>query len=95
MTGLMYYRPEDHLSYIHECLSKIKSDGPDAVKWNLFIEKARKTPLPPIAGQNGRRTPGDHGSLNRGRSCFYNIKERLLHKSQRLPKIMQVIVRIP
>jgi len=58
MTGLMFYRPEDHIAYLQECLKKIRADGVDKVRWNLFIESKRKTPLPPITPDNGRaRTP--------------------------------------
>lgn len=57
MTGLMYYRPDDHIDYLQDCLKKIRENGVDHVKWNLFIESRRKTPLPPIAGGQG----GDNG----------------------------------
>lgn len=69
MTGLMYYRPDDHLGYINECLTKIKNDGLQSIKWNMFIEQARKTPLPPI-GQNGRRVSG--AGMKRGKIPFMN-----------------------
>ncbi|XP_006824705.1 adenylate kinase isoenzyme 5-like, partial [Saccoglossus kowalevskii] len=49
MTGLMYYRPEDHLEYMQECLNKAKEKGPDNIKWNSFVEDIkRSSPLPPI-----------------------------------------------
>ena len=55
----MYYRPDDHISYLQECLRKIKDEGLENVKWNIFIESRKKTPLPPIGGgDNGRsQTP--------------------------------------
>ena len=64
MTGLMFYRPEDHIAYLQECLKKILEEGVDKVRWNLFIDSKRKTPLPPITPENGRaRTPaGGHGA---------------------------------
>ena len=31
MTGLMYYRPDDHVTYLQDCLDKIKADGVDKV----------------------------------------------------------------
>ena len=49
MTGLMYYRPDDHITYLQECLRKVKEQGVETVRWNLFIEQRRKTPLPPIS----------------------------------------------
>ena len=49
MTGLMYYKPEDHITFLQECLRKVKHEGIDEVKWNIFIESRKKTPLPPIA----------------------------------------------
>ena len=61
MTGLMYYRPEDHITYLQDCLRKVSDDGVDQVRWNLFIDSRRKTPLPPITpsagGENGRSRP--------------------------------------
>ncbi|XP_077986420.1 adenylate kinase isoenzyme 5-like isoform X2 [Glandiceps talaboti] len=49
MTGLMYYRPEDHVTYLQDCLQKAKTTGVENVKWNSFVEGAkRSTPLPPI-----------------------------------------------
>ena len=57
MTGLMYYRPEDHIDYLQECLKKIRENSVEQVRWNLFIESRRKSPLPPItpgAGDNGK-----------------------------------------
>ena len=57
MTGLMYYRPDDHINYLQECLSKVRDDGMDDMRWNIFIDAHRgKTPLPPIgsSGTNGR-----------------------------------------
>ncbi len=60
MTGLMYYRPDDHINYLKECLSRVEKEGMDNVRWNIFIDAHRgKTPLPPIgsAGSNGRTQP--------------------------------------
>ena len=48
MSGLMYYRPEDHISYLLDCLQKLQSQGITSVKWNQFIDLKRKSPLPPI-----------------------------------------------
>lgn len=50
MTGLMYYRPEDHIGYLQDCLSKLQDEGSDSVTWKRFIDQ-RRTPLPPIAKQ--------------------------------------------
>ena len=60
MTGLMYYRPDDHIKYLQDCLTKVKAEGMDNVRWNIFIDAHRgKTPLPPIgsAGTNGHTQP--------------------------------------
>ena len=49
MTGLMYYRPDDHIKYLQECLKQVKDEGADNVRWNIFIEAHKsKDPLPPI-----------------------------------------------
>ena len=62
MTGLMYYRPEDHVRYLQECLEKLKLEGPDhsAIEWSKFIEQRIRTPLPPIPSskQNGHSRSG-------------------------------------
>ena len=42
MTGLMYYRPDDHVDYLQTCLNKIKSDGPDKV---CVSESSHSMPL--------------------------------------------------
>ena len=80
MTGLMYYRPEDHITYLQECLRKVQSEGAESVRWNLFIQQRLKTPLPPITPENGRssqmmdRDPsfitGNHDNL----SALLNFK---------------------
>lgn len=49
MSGLMYYRPEDHIAYLLECLQKLQDQGVTSVKWNQFIDLKRKSPLPPIS----------------------------------------------
>lgn len=56
MTGLMYYRPDDHIDYLLKCLDKVKEEQISSINWNLFIDQRRKTPLPPITpnGENGR-----------------------------------------
>ncbi|XP_070582165.1 uncharacterized protein [Ptychodera flava] len=49
MTGLMYYRPEDHVEYLQSCLQKAKEAGHENIKWNSFVEGVKRTsPLPPI-----------------------------------------------
>ena len=58
MTGLMYYRPDDHITYLQDCLHKVQDQGVDTVRWNLFIEQRRKTPLPPINANGRTPTPG-------------------------------------
>ncbi|XP_064649124.1 adenylate kinase isoenzyme 5-like isoform X2 [Lineus longissimus] len=68
MTGLMYHRPKDHITYLRECLDKIRSKGLDHVRWNLFVEQRRKTPLPPISPQNGSRPQSAQSYYSRGSS---------------------------
>ena len=67
MTGLMFYRPEDHVEYLQECLRKIKSDGVQKVRWNLFIESRRKTPLPPITPSGEDKNYGRDKSFITGK----------------------------
>ena len=77
MTGLMYYRPDDHIKYLQECLGKVKDEGMDNMRWNIFIDAHRgKAPLPPIgsAGGNGRTQPQQplppEPGILRGRPTF-------------------------
>ena len=59
MTGLMYYKPEDHITFLQECLRKVKHEGIDQVKWNIFIESRKKTPLPPISSDGSSAVKRD------------------------------------
>ncbi|KAK2151184.1 hypothetical protein LSH36_373g02088 [Paralvinella palmiformis] len=68
MTGLMYYRPDDHITYLQDCLRKVKEQGVESVRWNLFIEQRRKTPLPPISSD------GRLSRLNRENSFITESK---------------------
>ena len=76
MTGLMFYRPEDHIRYLQECLKKIRDEGVDKVRWNLFIESRRKTPLPPITpdgrprSQQGRDKSFITGEIFQAKCCI-------------------------
>ena len=57
MTGLMYNQPEDHITYLQDCLKKLQDKKPnEAVAWNQFVAESK--PLPPIASEskNGNRS---------------------------------------
>ncbi|CAH1785749.1 unnamed protein product, partial [Owenia fusiformis] len=90
MTGLMYHRPKDHISYLQECLNKISESGLEQVRWNLFIEQKRaKTPapLPPINGSaNGRRTSSGR-SRPRSRTVSADIMKLEDSRTSPLPPI--------
>ncbi|XP_051787554.1 adenylate kinase isoenzyme 5 isoform X1 [Erpetoichthys calabaricus] len=50
LTGLMYYRPEDPLAYLENCLQRTRElGGPEHVRWDTFITQDRRS-LPPING---------------------------------------------
>jgi len=58
MTGLMYYRPADHITYLQDCLKTLQAEkGGEPVSWNRFIVSAKA--LPPIPSE---RTNGFHSS---------------------------------
>ncbi|CAM1292267.1 Uncharacterised protein g383 [Pycnogonum litorale] len=38
MTGLMYHRPDDHLTYMEQCLLMMRQKGMKDLSWNTFIE---------------------------------------------------------
>ncbi|MBN3301596.1 KAD5 kinase, partial [Amia calva] len=55
LTGLMYHRPEDPLTYLENCLQKARElGGPERVRWDTFITPDRR-PLPPINGGQGKK----------------------------------------
>ncbi|XP_026858874.2 adenylate kinase 5, like isoform X2 [Electrophorus electricus] len=57
LTGLMYHRPEDPLSFLENCLQKTRErGGPECVAWDTFITPDRK-PLPPISASQGKKAP--------------------------------------
>ncbi|KAM4695811.1 adenylate kinase isoenzyme 1 isoform 1-T1 [Rhinophrynus dorsalis] len=54
LTGLMYYRPEDPISYMELCLQRVRDlGGPEKVQWDTFLTRT----LPPINGGQGKKTP--------------------------------------
>ena len=61
MTGLMFNRPEDHITYLRNCLEELDQESTDEpVAWNRFI--AGSKPLPPIStsDQNGYHSSPRH-----------------------------------
>ncbi|XP_048045381.1 adenylate kinase 5, like isoform X1 [Megalobrama amblycephala] len=57
LTGLMYHRPEDPLTFLESCLQKTRDlGGPECVAWDTFITPDRK-PLPPITPAQGKKAP--------------------------------------
>lgn len=47
LTGLMYYRPEDPVSYLEHCLQKVRElGGPEMVQWDTFIVQDPQTVHP-------------------------------------------------
>ncbi|KAM4663345.1 adenylate kinase isoenzyme 5-like [Discoglossus pictus] len=53
LSGLMFYRPEDPISYIELCLQKVRDlGGPEKVQWDTFLTRT----LPPINGGQGKKT---------------------------------------
>ena len=45
MTALMYKKPEDHIKFLEECLSKAETEK--KIQWHTFLD-----PLPPIPKTN-------------------------------------------
>lgn len=50
LTGLLYHKPEDHLTFLENCISLAKTEKD--VKWNSFLDLSKK-PLPPIPKADG------------------------------------------
>ena len=65
MTGLMYNRPEDHITYLQDCLKTLqdeKGDEAEAVTWNRFVVASKPLPSIPVEPKNGSRlSSGDTG----------------------------------
>ncbi|XP_048368197.1 adenylate kinase isoenzyme 1 isoform X1 [Sphaerodactylus townsendi] len=52
LTGLMYYRPEDPVSYLERCLQKVRElGGPEMVQWDTFIVQDPHA-VHPISSEN-------------------------------------------
>ncbi|PAA88275.1 hypothetical protein BOX15_Mlig000750g1, partial [Macrostomum lignano] len=68
MTALMYHRPTDHLSFIQECVERVKLHGVSSVRWDLFLEEggggANKAgrQLPPVTPPGSSRASSRAGS---------------------------------
>ncbi|XP_038649686.1 adenylate kinase isoenzyme 5 isoform X2 [Scyliorhinus canicula] len=55
LTGLMYYRPDNPVEYLENCLKKVKElGGPERVRWDTFVAQEKKM-LPPLNGCQARR----------------------------------------
>lgn len=58
MTGLMYNRPEDHITYLQDCLKTLESEkGDEPVAWNRFIAASKALPPIPSEQKNGFNSP--------------------------------------
>lgn len=86
MSGLMYHRPEDHISYLLGCLEKLRSEGSvETPRWNKFIDQRACTPLPPISKRSSGNvyrspipTPSRERSFIRGKSIVLLEKQFIL-----------------
>ncbi|XP_019396219.1 PREDICTED: adenylate kinase isoenzyme 1 isoform X2 [Crocodylus porosus] len=55
LTGLMYSRPEDPISYLECCLQKVRElGGPEKVQWDTFLGPEQH-PFPPLSGGQGKK----------------------------------------
>ena len=50
LTGLLYNRPDDPLTFLEDCISRAKQDK--NIKWDTFLD-VKKSPLPPIPKNDG------------------------------------------
>nr|XP_033772976.1 adenylate kinase isoenzyme 5 isoform X2 [Geotrypetes seraphini] len=69
LNGLMYYRPDDPVDYLENCLQKVKElGGSEKVRWDTFVGQEKRT-LPPLNGGQARRAffrnvlPPDSGNF--------------------------------
>ncbi|XP_018614937.1 adenylate kinase isoenzyme 5-like isoform X1 [Scleropages formosus] len=55
LTGLMYHRPDDPMTFLESCLQKVRElGGPEHVSWDTFIAPDRR-PLPPLSVGQGKK----------------------------------------
>ncbi|XP_028570511.1 adenylate kinase isoenzyme 1 isoform X1 [Podarcis muralis] len=57
LTGLMYYRPEDPVSYLEHCLQKVRElGGPKMVQWDTFITQEQRAMHSNGSSGQGKKT---------------------------------------
>lgn len=57
LTGLMFYCPEDPISYLEGCLQKVRElGGPEMVQWDTFITPERRAAHPTSSGESKKST---------------------------------------
>lgn len=55
LTGLMYSRPEDPISYLECCLQKVRElGGPEKVQWDTFLGPEQHC-FPSLSGGQGKK----------------------------------------
>ncbi|XP_078686294.1 uncharacterized protein LOC144918994 isoform X2 [Branchiostoma floridae x Branchiostoma belcheri] len=74
LTGLMYNRPEDHISYIEDCLQQAKQSDIQNLRWDSFVRDKALPPIPSFDGTRSTTFPTEP-----------NMQE--MHKNQVLPPI--------
>ncbi|XP_066293891.1 uncharacterized protein [Branchiostoma lanceolatum] len=57
LTGLMYNRPEDHISYIENCLQQAKGSDIQNLRWDSFVRDKALPPIPPFDGTRSTTFP--------------------------------------
>jgi len=84
MTGLMYNRPEDHITYLQDCLKMLEAEkGDEPVAWNRFIVGSKA--LPPIpsehssSSETGFSTHEPPGSSHAAGAYFFFFLTEILH----------------
>eukprot|EP00794_Sanderia_malayensis_P016052 gene16052-17674_t len=83
MTALMYQKPEDHIQFLGDCLSKAKKE--DKINWHTFIE-----PLPPIPTSGAKIHSENESSDERKTSPIPQVASTspALKKPEPLPPIV-------
>lgn len=56
LNGLMYYKPDDPVDYLENCLQKVRElGGSEKVKWDTFVGPDKRN-LPSLNGGQARRS---------------------------------------
>ena len=87
MTGLMYYRPDDHIKYLQDCLTKVKAEG-----WTTSAgtSSSTRTAARPRSSHRIRRDERAHPTAATARAWYPPRYVHLIYNIRSLPPANEV-----